>query len=309
MARKNEPQADEIIRYYEIEQSKLLLDFEKIALFTKHPTSLGSFRESRLRQFLREFTPSQLTVDTGFVSVWEPHSGRITDSQSRQIDCLVFDAQTVRPLLQTDDYAIISPEALYAAIEVKSSLTFFRQSSGTKTVSPDYPLGGGYQDSYRWAGTMVEALKNIASLAKVTGEKSYGTFQGVFAYNIEFDWNALYHAFDNNEIQRQLSISHVDQLPAAICVPGELIITFSPYDITEQAPHHDDSASFFNLLKATEMHPAYPLQFFATHYTNQINHKLTRRKPDSGGLLSAAGASVGLWSHHFDLNSEGYEDH
>jgi len=26
------------------------------------------------------------------------------------------------------------------------------------------------------------------------------------------------------------------------------------------------------------------------------------------GLLSAAGAQVSLWSHHFDLNSEGYED-
>jgi hypothetical protein len=181
MTRRNEPQTDEIIRYYEIEQSKLLLDFEKVALFTKHPTSLGSFRERRLRQFLREFTPSQLTVDTGFVSIWKPHSGRITDSQSRQIDCLVFDAQTLRPLLQTDDYAIISPEALYGAIEVKSSLTFFRQSSGTKVISSDHPLGGTNQDSYRWAGTMVEALKNIASLAQAAVDKSYGTFHGVFA--------------------------------------------------------------------------------------------------------------------------------
>jgi hypothetical protein len=115
MKRRKKPPADEIIRYYEIEQSKLLLDFEKVALFTEHPTSLGSFRERRLRQFLREFTPSQLSVHTGFVSDWNPNSGKIVDRQSRQVDCLVFDAQTLRPLLQTDDYAIILPQALYAA--------------------------------------------------------------------------------------------------------------------------------------------------------------------------------------------------
>jgi hypothetical protein len=308
MARRNEGKMNEIIRYYEIEQSKLMLDFEKVALFTQHPTSLGSFRERRLRQFLREFSPSQLTVHTGFVSVWNPHSGKISDHQSRQIDCLVFDAQTLHPLLQTDDYAIIAPSALYAAIEVKSSLTFFRQYSGTKTISSDYPLAGSNQDSYRWAGTMVEAIRNIASLAQVIENRGHATFQGIFAYNIEFDWHQLYHAFDNNEIQRQLSITHVDQLPVAICVPGALVITLSPYDIAESKPHHDASTSFFNVLHATETHPAYPLQFFTTYYTNQVNFKLTGRKADEGGLFSAIGGQVSLWRHHFDLNSEGYED-
>ena len=71
MAKPKAPRTDEIIRYYEIEQSKLLLDFEKVALFTDHSTSLGSFRERRLRQYIREFTPSQLSVDTGFVSMWK----------------------------------------------------------------------------------------------------------------------------------------------------------------------------------------------------------------------------------------------
>ena len=148
MAKPKAPRTDEIIRYYEIEQSKLLLDFEKVALFTDHSTSLGSFRERRLRQYIREFTPSQLSVDTGFVSMWKRDSGKIADARSRQIDCLVFDAHTVRPLLQTDDYAIISPEAFYAAIEVKSSLTFFREMSGTDIVSPEYPLQAPNENSY-----------------------------------------------------------------------------------------------------------------------------------------------------------------
>ncbi len=49
----------------------------------------------------------------------------------------------------------------------------------------------------------------------------------------------------------------------------------------------------------------YPLQFFTTYYTNQVNFKLTGRKADEGGLFSAIGGQVSLWR---DLNSEGYED-
>jgi hypothetical protein len=123
-----------------------------------------------------------------------------------------------------------------------------------------------------------------------------------------FDWNVLYHALDNNEIQTQLGITHVDQLPNAICIPGLLTIPLSPYDIGETAPHHDASASFFNALQAMPTHLAYPLQFFTTYYTNHVNHKLSGRRPDQGGLFSAVGAQVKMWSHHFDLNSEGYED-
>jgi hypothetical protein len=52
----------------------------------------------------------------------------------------------------------------------------------------------------------------------------------------------------------------------------------------------------------------YPLQFFTTYYINQVNFELTGRKADEGGLFSAIGGQVSLWRHHFDLNSEGYED-
>ncbi|MBH5371008.1 DUF6602 domain-containing protein [Bradyrhizobium glycinis] len=308
MKKSSQGPAEEVIRFYEIEQAKLLLDFEKVALFTKHPTSLGQFRESRLRQYLRDFTPSRLTVGTGFVSTWNQGSGKISDDQSKQIDCLVFDSQTFSPLLHTDDYSIIFPEAFYAAIEVKSSLTFHRESSGTKTRSEKYPLGGGHQESYRWSGTMIEALANIASLTHTIKGRTQGTFHGVFAYSMTFDWNLLYYAFDNNEIQTQLGITHIDELPVAICVPGSLIIHLSPYDMFETAPHHDEASSFFNVIQTTETHPAYPLQFFSTFYTNQINHKLETKKPDKGRLFSAIGSKVAIWSHHFDLNSEGYED-
>jgi len=305
---KESSQANQIKRFYEIEQAKLILDFEKITLFTTHPTSLGSFRERRLRQYLKDFTPRQLSVESGFVSTWEPLSGRITDKQSRQIDCLVFDATKRQMLLATDDFAIIEPESLYAAIEIKSSLTFYREKSPSGKKTAEYPLGITDDDGFRWAGTLVDALKNIASLSSVIDRKTAGIFQGVFAYNMNFDWNNLYHAFDNNELQTQLGINHVDQLPHGICVPGSLFISFSPYDMFETAPHHDEWTSHFNYIGALGEAPAYPLQFFTTYFTNQVNLKLTARPADSHGLFSATGSAVEIWSHHFDLNSAGYDD-
>lgn len=96
-------QADAMKRFYEIEQEKMLLDFEKISLFTEHPTSLGTFRESRLRQYLREFTPRQLSMGTGFVSSFPHSNAGVSENQSRQIDCLVFDESKRHPELRTDD--------------------------------------------------------------------------------------------------------------------------------------------------------------------------------------------------------------
>lgn len=47
------PERDVIAAFYEIEQEKMLLDFRKIELFTRHPGSRGTFRERRLKQYLR----------------------------------------------------------------------------------------------------------------------------------------------------------------------------------------------------------------------------------------------------------------
>jgi hypothetical protein len=300
--------AGQIKRFYEIEQERLMLDFEKITLFTDHPTSLGSFRERRLRQFLKEFTPKQLSVESGFVSTWAPETGRISDSQSKQIDCLIFDSNRRQALLQTDDFVIVEPEAIYAAVEVKSSLSFYHEKSPTGKVNEQYPLSEYDGGGYRWGGTFVEALRNIISLSNIMGPNGAGVFKGIFAYSLNFDWRNVYHAFDNDELQRQLQIEHIDQLPQAICVPGSLFMSLSPHDLFESAPHHDASTSFLNYIGTTETSPAYPLQFFTTFYTNQVNVKLTGRMPDAHGLFSANDATVKIWSHHFDLNSRGYED-
>jgi len=293
-------------RFYEIEQQKLFLDFEKIALFTRHPTSLGTFRESRLRQYLREFTPKQLSMGTGFVAVCKS-VGVICDSQSRQIDCLVFDETKRHPELRTDDYVIVRPEAMYAAIEVKSELTFYKQKGPKSGVNEEFPFFDGTQ-SYRWAGTLVDSFQNIKSVADNRPGTNKGYFSGIFGYSATFSLDTLYSAFRNGELQEQLNIQHIDELPPAICVPGKYLINFSPYDFLEKSPHHDPYVSFMNTIAVMDNSAAYPLQFFTNFYLNQISYSLTAERALSGGLSSNASDMVRITREHFRLSSKGHED-
>lgn len=299
--------SDQVHRFYEIEQQKLLLDFEKISLFTRHPTSLGSYRESRLRQYLRDFTPRQLTLGTGFISVCTTN-GLVSDSQSRQIDCLVFDETRRHPELRTDDYVIVRPEAVYAAIEIKSDLTFYKQKGQSSIPCDDFPFVGDGQ-SYRWAGTLVDALQNIKSVETnriVSATKGY--FSGIFGYSASFSLSTLFWALDCGQLQKQLHIDHVDALPHAICVPGKFLIHFSPYDFVETSAHHDPNISFMNTITATKSSAAYPLQFFTNFYLAQITYSLTSEISGNSGLSSSGSDVIGICRQNFELCSSGHED-
>lgn len=295
---------DQIHRFYEIEQHKLLLDFEKIGLFTGHPGTLGSFREARLRQYIRDLTPEALVVGSGFVSTWTKGSGRVVDSQSRQIDCLVHDRRRSVPLLTATDFAIIEPRALYAAVEIKSSFTFHREYAKPGSKPEEYPLGGD-NDRYRWTGTLVEAMQNIAALKAVCAASpgsDYATFLGVFAYQLTFDLSTLYAALDNGEIQLQLGITHIDQLPGSICVPGRAMVCFSGWDIFEPAAHHDPYTSFMNEIESAGAHIRLPAAVLLDDVpcTGPVEARGSRSGP--GGLFSAVGATARIWSHHSTLS-------
>jgi hypothetical protein len=294
-------------RFYEIEQQKLFLDFEKVALFTRHPTSLGTFRESRLRQYLRDFTPKQLSMGTGFVSAFDTLSESGDFAQSRQVDCLVFDETQRHPELRTDDYVIIRPEALFAAIEIKSELTLYRQIAKASDNVEQFPLTR-IDERFRWAGTLIDALQNIKSVQDAISTTGRGAFLGIFGYNSSFDIHTFFNALDNGDIQQQLGLNHIDNFPPVICVPGKFLIHLSPYNFLETAPHHDSFTAFMNVIEPLKESKAYPLQFFTTFYLNQVGGILTGTAPIGGGLNSGSSSPIKIWSKHFDLDTEGYED-
>jgi len=296
-----------IAKYYELEQKKLFIEFEKISLFTKHNPTIGTYRENVLKDYLRRLIPSHLDISSGFIASYTDNSNEIYQTQSRQIDCLIFDKFQYIPFLETENFSVIPPQSAYSCIEVKSSLTFYKKKhpDNSKKITDQYPLGGDYTEAYRWEGTLIDSLINIKAAVDICKNKDCYPTMGIIAYSYNFKLNNLYHALDNNELQRQLGINHLHQLPFSICVPSQFTILFSNLDMFDPGCTHDEYTSFYNELKSAKGFEQYPLQFFSVLLHNNINFKLNKKEPDRGGLFTAIGSTVGIRSMHFDLSSEG----
>ncbi len=78
--------------------------------------SSGIFRESLLRNFLATVLPQSISVDSGFVYGFEQVPN------SRQIDILVWDSDRHAAVYRTREFVIVPPEAVIAAISVKTTL-------------------------------------------------------------------------------------------------------------------------------------------------------------------------------------------
>lgn len=285
----------------------MLSEFEKISLFSKHPTTLGNYREQVLKQYLRKFTPDNLAIGSGFIyDHGNAEQDKLYAQQTKQIDCLIYDNRNYTPFLKAADFVIIDPRALFAGIEVKSTLTFYKEFDRTnETVSDKYPLKGNESSPYRWAGTMVEALINIQSLNKVSSEYNKSYFRGVFAYSSNFDFNNLLFAFDNNELQNQLGISHISELPTYICIPGDRLVYFGKTSIfAREEDGFDPYETEMTVIENTEGNQAFALQFFSNALKVQLDHNLFKKSPDKRGLFTAGTGVVKHWGGHFRLHSE-----
>ena len=78
--------------------------------------SSGIFRESLLRNFLTTVLPRSISVDSGFVYGFEQVPN------SRQIDIIVWDSGRHATVYQSQEFVIVPPEAVIAAISVKTTL-------------------------------------------------------------------------------------------------------------------------------------------------------------------------------------------
>ncbi|UXZ54950.1 hypothetical protein LOS15_02640 [Halomonas sp. 7T] len=298
-------------RFYKIEQEMLLLEAEKVSLFTKHNPSIGSYREAVLRDYIRKFLPSTIEVKSGFIAK-NDNQDEISNSQSRQVDLLIYSNEKFIPLLETDDFSVVRPESFLGCIEVKSTLTFYKEKrpNGSKETNKDYPFGGGYTEAYRWSGTLVDALKNIQAAAHVCRDKERTYYSGIIAYSSTFDPHKVYEALDNGDLQEQLGLNHLKELPMNICVIGNFITLFSHVElIQEHGKCYEDShyeyESYYNEISVSGEDFQYPLQFFSVNAHNQICYLHSGKAPDDVGLFSAMTARMKFRMMHFDLMSDG----
>lgn len=292
-------------KFYKLEQQRLFLEAEKISLFTNHGPTIGAYREGVLRDYIKRFMPSSLKVTSGFVSVNKNHADLI-EGQSRQVDILICDTDQYVPLLEVDGFSVIRPESLRGCVEVKSSLTFYknRNPEGSIETSDAYPLGGGYTTAYRWAGTLVDALENIKHCADACeSRKTEGYFSSILAFDSTFETRKIYEALDSGSLQKQLGINHLRQLPISICVLSKFITFFFEIDMFESGKQYPiEHETFYNEMTAVKGSEEYPLQFFSAYLYNQVGYSHSKRPAESEGIHAGIGR-VGIWSHHFDLCS------
>ncbi|GEM_PF-2335477 len=296
-----------VSRYYELELEKLNIEFENISLFTKHPTTIGNYREQVLKKYLRKFIPNNLTISSGFVYDFNTLvKNEIYQSQTKQVDCLIYDENIYTPFLKTEDFVIIEPDSLFAGIEVKSNLTFYKEyDRGNSIRSEKYPLLNEEGIPYKYSGTLIDSFYNIKSICNIAGPYKKNFFKGIFSYSSSINFQNLLFAFDNNELQKQIGYKHLDELPEYICIPNQAVIYFSRVPITEdEAKGFDPSQSEMTVVEILEKNKAFGLQFFTNALKISIDHNLSQKKPHTSGLFTAGLGAVKIWGHHFDLNSE-----
>ena len=116
----------------------------------RHWQTDGEWKESVIRQILRRYLPSSVTVGRGFVIA--------AGLSSNQIDVLIFDSS--KPVLFRDgDLVFVTPDAVLGAIEVKSRTT-----------------PGGFAEAARKLGENMEGIRRAGR---------HNAFAGFFAFDYE----------------------------------------------------------------------------------------------------------------------------
>jgi len=277
-----------VAKFYDLEAEKISADGEKISLFTKHPGTLGSFREARLRQYVTEHVPGRYKVSSGFISLHDPDGDNISDDSSKQIDCLIYDDDLYAPLLRSDDFVIVEPKSVAAVIEVKSDLTLYR------SFGNDLKFHADNGKTYEWAGTLVDALNNILEAHKVLKKGKVGRdkyFASIIAYNSSA-LGQIQQALIGGELLEQIGIITLDQLPDQICVFQGGWYAFDAFKWAENPwsdPFEDADPDWSFMLDAQHPSNGGSLQLFTAGLDHAVAVSRLNKPYKIGGLRSGRG--------------------
>src|SRR6266478_5859715 len=96
-------------------KEQLLLDAKQAEEF-KHKGIRGNERAAALATLLRDHLPKKFSVTKG-----EAIDSR--DSRTGELDLIIYDSHTSSPVTRGEEHSLIPAEALYAVIEVKTTLS------------------------------------------------------------------------------------------------------------------------------------------------------------------------------------------
>ena len=291
--------------FYDLEAGKIAADGRKISLFTKHPGTLGTFREARLKQYLSEHVGGALTVSSGFITRNDPASDEIYEMSSPQIDGIIYDGGNAAPLIKTIDFAIVDPASVAAVIEVKSDLTLFKQrnvsSENTSTCTDD-------RGEFVWSGTLVAALENVVQsigVLRASGVPRGNYFAGIISYGGS-SIGQFTQAMKCGELLCQLGITDLDDLPNDICLFGGKWFGLSAYkwtDALDEDFEEGADARWSFLLESDAQAAGGALQLFTAELDYTIRVARGGQPHKVGGLRSGKGFRGSVASHQIPIGS------
>lgn len=142
----------------------------------------GRFKEAVLKNIIRKFLPSNLSVGTGFILRAEGEND-VDNQLSAQLDIIIYD-NTLPLLFSEGDFIITTSKNVRGIIEVKSKIT---------------------QYTFR---SVVEQFDNsILSFIPEFQERQQKIFAGIFAFDFEGDIN--YAGIQTSLTQSQRIVNHI----------------------------------------------------------------------------------------------------
>jgi len=145
-----------ITEFFSSQSAVMLAQFmniEHLLGVTDDYTGPGTHCEVLLRDFLRQYLPSWVGVDKGFVfgrtNRWVEEEEEDDDDDDKasgstvavekelhspEIDILIHDTLLHRPLFRLEDFVIVQPEAVLGVIQVKRTLSTNQFRSGISNV-------------------------------------------------------------------------------------------------------------------------------------------------------------------------------
>jgi len=119
-----------LIRFYSSQAELLFAQYENINQLlgpTNDWTHPGTHCEILLREFLRRHLLPGMSVDKGFIYGRVERDGK--DQHGPEIDLLIHDTTSYRPVFRLEDFVIVQPEAVLGMIQVKRTFHFGKGQS------------------------------------------------------------------------------------------------------------------------------------------------------------------------------------
>lgn len=187
MSTKGKKSAIDFLAYHRSLAKELDAVKDRVRHLIPHWPTDGTFKESVLRSVLRRHLPESVFIGTGFIVT--------PQASSKQIDLLIVDKE--RPRLFWDgDLVIVTPDAVRAAIEVKTGLSSraaiddaIMKLAETKKVWHKSHYGWD-----NWLGLFAYEVRGdhgdgiLRSLARAKKEHGVSIDCAVFGPDLYFDW-------------------------------------------------------------------------------------------------------------------------